>query len=198
MIRHARVFSLPMMLGTTVALVLSAASVAAAAPIQFRMTGKFDVVAQVGPLPDGIFQNAPFEAILSYDLTTPDSQPEDPSRGYYRAIGDEVNYLLIRAGESEIRSIEGLALWVGNDVDEPQQLFESRDDTFAIRDAAVTANFEISRYSLMVFHWNDPSRSVFSADSLPTSLDPTRFTRAIDPTQFTPPYIELRGCQTTG
>jgi len=184
-----------MMLGTTVALVLSAASVAVAAPIQFRMTGKIDVVYQVGALPSGIYQDAPFEAILSYDLATPDSRADDPTRGYYRAIGDDANYLLIRAGAAEIRSIEGLALWVGDDVDVMQELFESRDDTFAILDTPVTANFEISQIALMVFHWNDPTRSVLSSDALPTSLDPTRFTRAVDPTYFTPPYIELRTFQ---
>jgi hypothetical protein len=195
MTQSARVLVPAMLLTVTVAFTLREPRVASATPIQFRMTGKIDVTYQVGPLPAGIYQDAPFEAILSYDLATPDSQPDDPSRGYYRAIGDDVNYLLIRAGTSQIRSKDGLTLWVGNDVDEMHELFESQDDTFAIRDAAITANIDISRFSLMVFHWNDPTRTVFSSDSLPTFLDPMRFTKAFDSTVFTPPYIEVRTFQ---
>lgn len=190
MIQRPRALLLPLMVG--VALALVEVRIAEAAPIQFRMTGKIDVVYQVGALPSGIYQDAPFEAILSYDLATPDSRADDPTRGYYYSTdGVDDNYLLIRAGASEIRSKHSLGLWIGNDVDEMQELFEARDDTFSIFDTEITTNFEVSQIAKMGFHWNDPTRSALSSDALPTSLDPTRFSRAVDPTLFTPPYIEV-------
>ena len=65
---------------------LSLSGIAMAAPIQFRMTGTIDVQFQVGPLPPGVSQGAPFEAILSYDPATPDSRPDDPNRRYNRKL----------------------------------------------------------------------------------------------------------------
>jgi hypothetical protein len=160
--------------------------VVGAAPIQFRMTGTIDVQFQVGPLPPGIFQDAPFEAILSYDLSTPDSQAGDPNRGYYSTGGGPDNFVFLRAGVSEIRSIHDLVLWVGNDVDNVQEIFEVPDDTFRMLDSEFTANFEVSRTALMVFQWNDPTRSALSADGLPTSLNPADFVQ---------PFIEVRTFQ---
>jgi hypothetical protein len=168
------------------AAVFTGSSEAQAAPIQFRITGTIDVLRQVGPLPEGIAQDAPFEAILSYEPTTPDSQPNDEHRGYYSAVDEQNNFLLIQAGPSQIRSIHDLVLWVGNDVDQPQELWELPDDTFRMLDSELTANFEVSRIAFMVFAWNDPTRSVFNSDSLPSSLDAS---------QFNQPFIEVRTFQ---
>ncbi len=106
---------------------------AVAAPIQFQIAGTIDMQFQVGPLPPGIFQGAPFRAFLSYELATRDSRPDDPNRGYYSTGNNEDNYLLIRAGASEIRSNGPLSLFVGNDLDNAQEIFELPDDTFGLR-----------------------------------------------------------------
>jgi hypothetical protein len=168
---------------------------ASGAPIQFRMTGTIDVQHQVGPLPTGFFQGGPFEAILAYDLAELDQWPDDPQRGYYSSAndGDNSSFLIIRAGESEIRNIDELAFFVGNDVDQPQNLFEFRDDTFGIRGAEFQGNFEHSRIASMKFLWSDPTRSVFDSDGLPTHLDSTRFFDALslNAQQFIQPFIEV-------
>jgi hypothetical protein len=159
------------------------------------MTGTIDVQFQVGPLPPGFFQGGPFEAILSYDLAEPDEFPDDPQRGYYFSPNDGKNgsYLIVRAGPSEIRSVDELAFFVGNDVDQPQHLFEFRDDTFGISDVDFQGNFEHSHIARMKFLWSDPTRSVFDSDALPTQLDPNRFFDALslNVSQFIQPYIEV-------
>jgi len=161
---------------------LNCASIAEAAPIQFRMIGTIEVEFQVGPLPPGIFEGAPFEAILSYDSTIADGQPDDPQRGLYVPIppNTDENFLFIRAGTSEIRS-KGLSLWVGNDVDDVQELFEVPDDTFRSLGSEFTANFDFV-FTKLVFIWNDPTRQVFSSDELPTILDAQSFSN---------PFIEI-------
>jgi len=163
--------------------------------IKFAVSGTIDVQFQVGPLPPGIFQGAPFQAILSYELTTPDSQADDPQRGLYSTFNIADNFLLIRAGTSEMRSIDPLTLWIGNDVDEPQELFEFPDDTFSVLDVPFTGNFEHSILSKMVLRWSDPSLSAFTSDALPTMLDSTHFFDAIalnlNPPQFVQPFIEI-------
>ncbi len=175
--------------------VLGTSSGAAAAPIQFRISGTIEVEFQVGPLPPGIFEGAPFEAILSYDLATPDSQPDDPNRGFYSTTGTENNFLVIRAGTSEMRSVDPLTFWIGNDVDEPQEIFEFRNDTFSILDVPFQGNFEHSSISEFAFRWNDPTRSALTSDALPLELDPTRFFDALSlnltPPQFVQPFIEV-------
>jgi hypothetical protein len=169
--------------------------VADAEPIQFRITGTIDVQFQVGPLPPGVSEGAPFEAILSYDLATPDFSPDDPNRGYYSTSGVENNYLLIRAGMSEMRSVDPLTFWIGNDVDEPQEIFEFRNDTFSMFDVPFVGNFEHSSVTKLVFRWNDPTRLALMSDALPTNLDPTLFFDAFPlnftPPQFVQPFIEV-------
>jgi len=180
--------------------VLGSSNIAEAAPIQFRMTGTIDVQFQVGPLPSGFFQGGPFEAILSYDLAAPDSRPDDPQRGYYFSppVGKD-DFLIIRAGISEIRSVHDLALFVGNDLEVEQEIFEFPDDSFALLDAEFLGNFEHSSIAFMAFRWNDPTRSALMSDDLPTSLDPTRFFDALSlnftPPQFIRPFIEVRTFQ---
>jgi hypothetical protein len=169
---------------------------ATGAPIHFRMTGTIDVQFQVGPLPPGFFQGGPFEAILSYELAAPDNRPDDSQRGYYFSPPErQDDFLLIRAGTSEIRSVDDLSFFVGNDIDQPQELFEFRDDTFAMRDVQFVGNFQHSAISKLVFRWNDPTRSVFNSDALPNSLDPTRFVEAFSaspgPPDAIPPFIEI-------
>lgn len=181
--------------GTLVVAVGVHSSLCEAAPIQFRMTGTIEVQFQVGPLPPGIFQGAPFDAILSYDLATPDSRPDDPNRGFYSTSNVEDNFLVVRAGSSEIVSDDPLTFWIGDDVDQPQELFEFPNDTFSILNVPFMGNFEHSGISSMVFRWNDPTRSVLTSDALPTTLDPTQFfdpfALNFDPPQFVQSFIEI-------
>ena len=186
MIRFQRTFSLLRLLSAIAAFALGWPGVTEAAPIQFKITGTIDVQFQVGPLPQGIFQGAPFQAILSYELATPDSRPDDPKRGFYSTTSSENNYLLIRAGESEIRSIGPLSLFVGNDLDSTLEIFELPDDTFGLRDVEFSGNFEHSSFALMAFRWNDPTRSAFSSDALPVALDSAAFEG---------PFIDVRTIQ---
>ena len=147
--------------------------------MQFRMTGTIDIRKQVGELPAGIFQGAPFEAILSYDLTTADSQAADLQRGFYSAIGEINNFLVIRAGPSEIRSTNGLALWIGNDISELKDIWELRGDTLRMMDSNLSANFEMPSIARISLLCNDPTQSAFSSDALPIGLDALSFTDAI-------------------
>lgn len=144
--------------------------------IVFRMTGTFEVERQVGPLPAGIWEGAPFEAFLSYDLATPDSQADDVRRGFYLAPDEQENYLLIKAGPTEIRSTSGLTFWIGDGVEEARELWELPDDTFQMFDNPFTGNFVHPRSAGLAIRWNDPTGTVFSSDAFPTSLQPSNFT----------------------
>jgi len=174
------IFSIPILL----------CGAASAAPIQFRITGTIDVQFQVGPLPPGIFQDAPFEAILSYDLTTPDSRPEDPARGFYSTTGTEDNFLVIRAGESVIRSRDPLSFEVGNDrdIDDPMAIDGFPDDSFSLSSALFEGNFEHPGIAILRFRFYDPTRAAFASDALPTNLNLEDF---VDPFSLDDSFIEV-------
>jgi len=171
-------------------LVLGASSIAKAAPIQYRMTGTIDVQFQVGPLPPGIFQGAPFEAILAYDLATPDNRPNDPQRGLYSTTNVEDNFLLIRAGASEMRSVGNLSFEVGNDrdIDDPMAIDGFPDDSFILGGVPFEGNFEHSSIAILRFRLYDPTRSAFASDELPMYLNPDNF---VDPFSLADPFIEV-------
>ena len=180
-----------------IGMALAAIPDATAAPIQFSMTGTIDVQFQVGPLPPGIFHGAPFEAILSYDLATSDSRPDDPSRGFYSTTSREDNFLLIRIGESVIRSDDPLTFDVSNDRDivDPMAIDGFPDDSFSILNVPFLGNFEHSNLNSIVFRWTDPTRMAFDSDALPTTLDPSQFfdpfALNFTPPQFVPAFIEI-------
>lgn len=132
--------------------------------VHFRMTGNITVDYQVGDLPPGIYEGAPFRVDLSYDTATPDSKyPEeahyadDPQRGLYTTDDVRSNFLRFRAGPSEL-SANDLWLWVGNDIDEGPTIENGRpswelpDDTFRMLTTPFTSNFEFSVANRIVFH----------------------------------------------
>lgn len=161
---------------TLIAATLPAGS-AAGEVIRFRLNGTIEGIEfPVGELPPGIFEGAPFEAELSYDLATPDGLTDDPLRGHYDMTNMDRanNYLRMQFGESVILS-RGLSLWVGNDIVDLQQIWELPGDMFAMRGSQFDANFDVNLFTSMQFFWNDPTGAVFDTDVLPTSLDISAF-----------------------
>jgi hypothetical protein len=154
---------------TLVVLLLCSHVPADAEVIHFRMTGQITVDFVQGNLPAGISEGAPFQADLSYDTATPDSQPSDPQRGLYQATVSSNHFLHFQAGQSEI-SANDLWLWVGNNVDQVQELWEFKDDAFRMFNSQLTANFPLPTFHSVVFQWLDPSRNALQSDSLPLGL----------------------------
>lgn len=175
-----------LLIGTALATI----PIASAAPIQYSITGTIDVQFQVGPLPPGVFQGAPFEAILSYDLATPDSQPDEPNRGIYSTNGVVNNFLLVRAGETFFRSVAPLTLDVGNDrdIDDPISIDGFPDDSFSLAAVPFEGNFEQPSISIMRLRLYDPTRLAFDSDALPTNLNQGEF---VDPFSLDDPFIEI-------
>jgi hypothetical protein len=139
--------------------------------IRFRLTGTIEAMEfPIGELPPGIFEGAPFEAELSYELTTPDDWADDPKRGWYDMTNDRSNnYFRMQFGESEILS-RGLSLWVGNDIVDLQHIWELPGDLFGMRGSQFDANFNVNLFTSMQFFWSDPTGAVFDTDVLPSSL----------------------------
>ena len=138
--------------------------------IHFRMTGHITVDYQVGDLPAGIYEGAPFQVDLSYDTATPESNypedahyPNDPQRGLYTTDDMRSNFLRFRAGPSELSANE-LWLWVGDNIDEwptPENgrpSWEVPDDAFLMCTTPFTANFYTPSANHIVFQWRDETR----------------------------------------
>ncbi len=148
--------------------------------VHFKMTGHITVDFQVGALPDGIYEGAPFEANLSYDRATPDSSPDDPQRGLYQTVVGPNNFLRFQAGPAEINAHD-LWLWMGNNVDggptieNGRPLWEHEDDTFRMFDSQLITNFPVAPFHQMVFDWRDSTRKALTSDALPTNLDLSAF-----------------------
>jgi len=144
--------------------------------IHFQMTGYVTVDFSLGTLPDGIYEGAPFQVDLSYDIATPDAEPNDPQRGLYPTVVDTSNFLHFRAGPAEVQAHD-LWLWVGNDLDEGatlengRPLWELPDDAFLMLNSQVISNFPIATFNSIVFAWRDPSRAALSSDNLPNHLN---------------------------
>ena len=183
--------------------------------IHFRMTGAITIDSHFGPLPDGIYEGAPFVVDLVYDTALQDGRPDDPRRGIYGGkaripgarprIGPN-HSISFRAGPSEIHASDDLSLWVGNDIDrEPPaslglNLWEHKGDNFQMFDSYIEGNFPLATFRQITFDWRDPSGTAFEGDSLPTTLDLSAFSdtwfRVFTGSLGWEPVFDLRGIVT--
>src|SRR5688500_185374 len=91
-----------------------------AAPVQFALSGTVHVNFHRGPLPDGIYDGAPWTGLLSYDTSIADTWPDsaDGNRGYY--VSEEISLRLDFGPTYFIPEPDTAFLLVGNDIDWPQ------------------------------------------------------------------------------
>jgi hypothetical protein len=151
-----------------------------AAPVQFALSGTVHVNFHQGPLPDGIFEGAPWNGILTYDTDIPDSWPEltDEQRGMY--VSDRISLRLDFGPTYFIPESDTTFLLVGNNLDWPQgelpptPKFVWRGDSLVFQSNEFQTNspYELGGIDLT---WVDPSGTSFDSDSLPTLLQPGMF-----------------------
>jgi hypothetical protein len=151
-----------------------------AAPVQFALSGTVHVNFHQGPLPDGIFEGAPWTGILTYDTEIPDSWPDlmDEQRGYY--VSDQISLRLDFGPTYFVPEPDTAFLLVGNDLDWPQgelpptPKFVWRGDSLVFQSNEFQTN---SPYRLggIDLTWVDPTGAAFGSDSLPSMLMPGMF-----------------------
>ena len=164
---------------TTVLLTICAAAfccrAARAETIIFRMTGTIEVSNPDNLLPAEIVTGIPFTAFMTYDLSTPDSLPDDPSLGSYLYLPPTTpnGLVLMTAGHTfETVPTNGFKVSVGNDrAGEP---FSGPIDFFSLGTADVSGPGEVD-FRQAGAGWIDSTGTAFSSDALPTELRPEDF-----------------------
>ena len=160
---------------TTVLLTICAAAfccrATCATTITFRMTGTIEVGDLDNLLPPDIMTGHLFTAFMTYDLSTPDSAPENPVAGLYLHDAPTTpNGLVIIIGGHTFESDPADAFKVRVSNGTPGEPGPAGTDVFAFGTMDVFGPGAVE-FRTASFIWNDLTGTVFNSDALPVSLD---------------------------